>query len=39
MTDRDNNTGIDADRTEGSMKKVGGDIKERVPVRCLVTRS
>jgi len=28
MTDRDNNKGIDADRTEGSMKKVGGDIKE-----------
>lgn len=28
MSDRDSNPGIDEDRTEGSMKKMGGDIKE-----------
>ena len=28
MTDRDDKQGIDEDRTEGSMKKMGGDIKE-----------
>lgn len=28
MADRDNDRGIDPDRTEGSMKKLGGDIKE-----------
>ena len=27
MADRDNDRGIDPDRTEGSMKKLGGDIK------------
>ena len=28
MNDRDDNQAIDSDRTEGSAKKMGGDIKE-----------
>lgn len=28
MNHRDNNPAIDSDRTEGSMKKMGGDLKE-----------
>ena len=28
MADRDQDRGIDPDRTEGSLKKLGGDIKE-----------
>lgn len=28
MNDRDDRQGIDPDRTEGSAKKVGGDLKE-----------
>lgn len=28
MTDHDENPGIDSDRTEGSMKKMGGNLKE-----------
>ncbi len=28
MTDRNDRQGIDEDRAEGSMKKMGGDIKE-----------
>lgn len=30
MNDRDNERAPDSDRTEGSMKKMGGDIKEGV---------
>jgi uncharacterized protein YjbJ (UPF0337 family) len=28
MNDNDRKTGIDPDRTEGSLKKLGGDLKE-----------
>ncbi|MGA9580406.1 MAG: CsbD family protein [Allosphingosinicella sp.] len=28
MNDRNDNSGVDPDRTEGSMKKMGGDLKE-----------
>ncbi|WP_324751098.1 CsbD family protein [Sphingomonas sp. LY54] len=28
MNDRDNDPGIDPDRTEGSVKKMGGNLKE-----------
>lgn len=28
MNDRNDNLGVDSDRTEGSMKKMGGDLKE-----------
>jgi uncharacterized protein YjbJ (UPF0337 family) len=28
MNDRDEKPGIDSDRTEGSLKKMGGDLKE-----------
>lgn len=28
MKNRDNNDAVDSDRTEGSMKKIGGDLKE-----------
>lgn len=30
MNDRDTRTGIDSDRTEGSMKQAGGKLKEGV---------
>lgn len=28
MNDHNDNLGVDSDRTEGSMKKMGGDLKE-----------
>ena len=28
MANSDNDTGVDSDRTEGSLKKMGGDLKE-----------
>ena len=30
MNDRDNSAGIDSDRSEGSVKKMGGNLKEGV---------